>query len=427
MAAVGPTAIVEAVNVSIMVMSKTGATLVPNQQFPLFFAPIYTAGDIIFEPNVLYDEGSKRFYVGAIEAASFAYADFDLAVSKTSDPTQGWYFTKITAANKGQTEFTDYPRMGYNSDAIFVSFLNYDGTTLSFKYNTILTITKNAALLAGQAPTTSLYTVPSTLVLGPTNMLLPANMHGDSGGTEYFVQMADDTKNQIGVITATNYLTAINLTPTILTVAPFTQNTPYPGDTFPDDRMLSADWRGNMLVAAHTVGLGARNLARWYEFSTSGTAPTIVQQGNVKAGTNMVTTYPSIALGANGQIGMTFVGQSATSPMSMEITGWQPTDPLGSMEAPTVVAPGLGTGTTTGNAEGFYSSIQFDATDGTFWAANEYQLLATGSSDDWGTSVVNFKLKPVGPVAAGSPPASQNKNPFRKIADAALIKYLTTK
>ncbi|HEV3023061.1 MAG TPA: hypothetical protein VGX76_11355, partial [Pirellulales bacterium] len=432
-AAAGPTAVVEAVNTSILMVSKTGTTLVPNQQFSQFFASIYKAGDSFTAPEVVYDEGAGRFYVAVLEGPAnlSSYADLDFAVSKTSDPTQGFYFTKITSPNFGQSDFPDYEKIGYNADAVFVSTINYGAVSQAFKYNAILTIAKNANFLGGLALTTSQTTVPLTLAAQDISFLLPARMHGDSGGTEYFVQMSDVTNSLINVVAGTNYLTSIKLTPTTITVSPFTTGTQYPGDFPPDTRMLAADWRGNMLVAAHNVGSGGRNVARWYEFSTAGAAPTIVQQGNVSAGAALTTTYPSVALGLNGQIAMTFIAQSATVPMTMEITGWQTFDPKGAMEVPTIVAAGVGAGTTTGKREGDYSSVVLDPADGTFWAANEYQLLATGSSDDWGTALVNFKFIN-GPSAAArnllSPPAaSQNKNTSLAIAEAALLKYLTMK
>ena len=94
--------------------------------------------------------------------------------------------------------------------------------------------------------------------------------------------------------------------------------------------------------------------------------------------------------------------------------------------------PGFGKGTTTGDREGDYSSIVFDATDGSYWAANEYQLLTTGDSGDWGTALVNFKFK-TGPSVAAYPAlfpaatASQDKITPQTIADAALIKYFSAR
>ena len=434
-AAAGPTAVVETVNTSILMVSKTGTTLVPNQQFSQFFASIYNAGDSFTDPEVVYDEGAGRFYVAVLEGPAnlSSYADLDFAVSKTSDPTQGFYFTKITSVNFGQADFPDYEKLGYNADAVFISTINYGAVSQAFKYNAILTIAKNANFLGGMPISTwqtSQTMVPFTLANQDISFLLPARMHGDSGGTEYFVQMLNDTT--INVVAATNYLTSIQLTPTSIMVAPFTTGTPYPGDIPPDTRMLSADWRGNMLVAAQNVGVGGKNVARWYEFSTAGTAPALVQQGNVSAAASLTTTYPSVALGLNGQIAMTFIAQSATFPMTMEITGWQSTDPLGTMEAATVVAAGVGTGTTAGKREGDYSSVVFDPTDGSFWAANEYQRLPTGNSDDWGTALVNFKFN-ISPSAAVAKnvlapvAAPQNNNTSQAVAIEALIKYLTTK
>jgi hypothetical protein len=441
-AAVGPTTVVETVNTAILITSKTGTTLVPEQQFSTFFSSLYKPTEDFTDPQVIYDEGSGRFYICILEGSAGlnSWADLDFAVSKTSDPTQGFYFTRISAPNENQTEFPDFPKMGYNSDAIFISFNNFavGAGESNFDHNLILTIAKDAALLTGGNLTTTQLVVPQSLAAEDVNILIPARMHGDSGNLEYFVQMADVKSHTINVIAATNYLTSMALAPTTITVAPFsaspgTLGVPQSGI---DDRMLSVDWRNNLLVAAHNVGVKSLNLARWYEFSTNGT-PTLVQQGTVKAGTNISTNYPSVAFGLNGEIGMTFIAESAGFPLSMEITGRLPSDPLGTMESPSIVFRGIGKGTTSGDREGDYSAIQFDAADGTFWAANEYQFLDSGDSGDWGTGLVNFKFG-AGPLAANSsgkkaaaalfssPIASQNDTASNRPADLALLKYLAT-
>src|SRR5260370_30170312 len=81
--------------------------------------------------------------------------------------------------------------------------------------------------------------------------------------------------------------------------------------------------------------------ARWYEISTAGAAPSMVQQGTLNPGTGIDTYMPSVALAKDGTIGMTYMESAAgVEDMSMYVTGRAPTDPLGTMQTPMLVKAG---------------------------------------------------------------------------------------
>jgi uncharacterized repeat protein (TIGR01451 family) len=141
------------------------------------------------------------------------------------------------------------------------------------------------------------------------------------------------------------------------------------------------------------VGVGGLNLARWYEFSTSGT-PSLVsgQQGDISPGSGVSTSYPSVAINSNGDIAMSFIQSSTSQPYSAYITGRLASDSAGTMQTPVEIAAGVlpVPGELRG---GDYSSTEYDPSNtNEFWSANEYNFDNTGSNFDWGTQIAQYTL-----------------------------------
>jgi hypothetical protein len=415
MMAVGPTTVVGAVNTAIVLKDKAGNTLDAPQDFSTFFSSIYQSGNGFSDPQVMYDDQAQRYYVCILEIPNNQNSTYlDFAVSKSSKPTDlssaNWtVFSHIASVNEGGSQFPDFPKMGWNNDAVFVSFNQFPNST-SFSHNLILSISKASILSGGSLST--FQTVVQTN--DPRRILIPARMHGSAPGTEYFVQ-TDDGKSTVNVIAETGYLTASpSFATTKITVNPYTDSPGVPGLTYAiDDRMLSADWVNNKLVAAGNVGEGGLNLARWYEFNTSGT-PVLVQQGDISAGPGVSTSYPSVAINPTGDMGMTFIQSSATQPYSMYITGRLAIDPLGSMEPAIEVAPGV-LPVPTDLRGGDYSATEYDPADPSqFWSANEFNSDSSGNNFDWGTQIANYTISPV-TVSGVTIPVTQVGKPLTNI------------
>ncbi len=417
--AVGPNVIVEAVNTAICITDKSGNILMPPEEISNFLGAVFGPGDFVGDPYVVYDDQAQRFYFGVVEERfSPNFADFglyDFAVSNTANPTQAsdWtVFRKITSVARNGTEFPDFPKMGWNADAVFVSFNWFDANFGDFTDNLVLTIDKNSILHPGFGLNPGLTTYQTEVNTGSDHkILIPARMHGGPANLEYFVQSADDGKT-VNVVTETNYLSANpTFTSTPIAVNPYTDSPGVPELTYQiDDRMLSADWINNRLVAAQDVGLtDGLNHARWYEFDTSSATPMLIQQGDVSPGAGVSTSYPSIALDPAGDIGLTYV-QSASDTdgnvlqtPSMYIAAWAVGDPLNALEPSVLVEPGVA-GAFPGFRGGDYSATEFDPTDGSFWSAQEYTADAY-STDDWGTYLANYTVT-FGPLIASVGPTT---------------------
>ena len=133
--AAGPSAYVETVNQALAIYNKaTGASAASDSLSHFLFTTggltRADSGSGLSDPIVAYDEQIGRFIVGDQDVNFSTHVSaFDLAVSKTSNPTSltasDWNFYKITTTQTGYD--ADYPgNFGYNHDA-FVFTLNMFG------------------------------------------------------------------------------------------------------------------------------------------------------------------------------------------------------------------------------------------------------------------------------------------------------------
>ena len=138
--AVGPTDIVEVVNSSIYVFSRSGAVLgAADLNSFMFVTPGYSSTD----PRVIYDPSAGRFWMTVTEVPnSFTGCPTAqpvlIAVSPSSNPLplKGWlvYALPMEHFTNGQpqTEFGDQPGLGVASNTITVTFTDY---TCNFQFN----------------------------------------------------------------------------------------------------------------------------------------------------------------------------------------------------------------------------------------------------------------------------------------------------
>jgi hypothetical protein len=439
MVAVGPANVVETVNTAIGIYDKAGNFL-SKQALQSFFAQLYPAGFTadLGDPGVSYDEQAGRFVVGVLDFGNDA---FDLAVSSTSDPTGGWEKQQISLKEKAPQGYyqADFTRIGWNNDA-YVAAFNMYAPSGAFSHVLVVGVQK-ASMTDGN---------PATLVdfladrPGNSNFtLVPATMHGDTtGGLMWFVE--EGGFNNFGKTVDVARMT-YSWTKTGVTGPKFTDNSinlpaaarygapplvTQPGDNpgggsidAGDSRFLSVAWRGGRLLATQTVG-EADSLAhaRWYEFTTAGN-PALRQWGDVPRGVvGSNTYYPSVEVGPDGSLGLTFMESSPAEPMSVYLAGQSSADPLNSLQLlqPAVKA-GAGRYTETFGLPyraGDFSGIGLDPGTGAFWAVNEYAN--TAASNNWSTWVTSFTvsagsaatgLGPTGPSPLGFPLARPRSSP----------------
>ena len=394
--AAGPNYVVETVNSSIAIYNKATGALVSQETLATLFNGLVTGDSGQFDPSVLYDDQAGRFVVAAQVYNSANQTSFvDIAVSSSSDPTQGFAQIHQIEVDDGWHYWSDNGKLGFNADA-YVFSGNLAWFTQNGQYDdVVVTINKNSVL--GQNNST--FTDSVTYLTGYAS-LVPARMHGSApGGPMWLVETCPGGSSTITVTRMDNVLSAEpTFTDFLVPVNSYTEaqtNPLQPGGTIGADdcRALNVEWNNNNLVTAFNGGVGSDAAADWVEFSTSGSSPALVQQGDIHPAPGTAAYMPSIAVDALGDLGVTYMQSSATQYVSMYVTGRLASDPLGTLEAPALVAPGTSTMT---NRVGDWSGISLDpSSPNTFWAGNEY------GANFWSTWLCQFQLTASG---TGNPP-----------------------
>jgi hypothetical protein len=386
MMAAGPSWLLETVNSSASIWSKTGSRLVLvdfNKFLPM------PAGFVFSDPRVLYDTGSGRFFFSGV---GFNPLTFDsvvfLGVSKTAG---GFFVYKVAQTNFG--ELHDQPKIGVSDDKVVISWNEYccgaAGTfrgaeTFVFQKSTLLTGSTTPVFFVG--PNMAQFSPVPVQSLTPTT-------------TEY---VAFNGGTFTGVLTITGTPAANNVVitetdlPTPATSTP--PNAMQPGGTIAtnDDRFLSAVWQSNVLwVTGNTGCMPAgsatrRACMRLVQVATSALPPTLTQAFDL--GANGIDLYfPAVTLDAAGDLFMSLSASAATVFGSAALIEINATAPHGTISAAKLFQ--AGSQHYGGGRWGDYSAISVDPATGAIWATGEYA--PTGSAFDWGTATAEFAAGPV--------------------------------
>ena len=147
--AAGPVQVVEVVNSSINVYDKNG-NLLSSQSLNNFFSGLGTPGsDFLYDPSIYYDQLLSRFWVLATSKNdSPNRSNILVAVSADSDVTNGWYIYYLDATYDGgnaTNNWCDYPHMGMDADAIYISCnqFNFPSSSAGFQYAKVRIVTKD--------------------------------------------------------------------------------------------------------------------------------------------------------------------------------------------------------------------------------------------------------------------------------------------
>jgi hypothetical protein len=374
----------ETINMTIAYYRKDTGARTFSQSLGTFFSPlggVNLAGD----PVVVFDDLTGQYVVGVIDLGGSHRARFDLAISYSSDLSQGWYMNRYDVYDGiGSSALNDYPKMGFNADAYVISF-NMFPNVGSFHVST-LSVDKSS--LAG-------YTniVPG----GSSNStLVPAVMHdANPGDPEWLVETGSSTT--VRLVKMSNVLSSAPTYQTFSVSVPSYGNPPNAtqlgGGSIPvsglGTRFYNAAERYGQLVATHTIGSGGVAHARWYQFDISSQpTPVLVQSADINPGAGVHTYFPTIEINVNGDLGITYIESSPSEYMSMYVAGQSAGDPLGTMQDGVASHPG--TSNYSLSRVGDYSAISVDPDDGvTFWAANEYK-----GSSSFNTGIAEFGVSP---------------------------------
>ncbi len=409
---VGPNHFLIAVNTAIEWYTKTDRVQQNSESLNTFFEA--TNPSDLFDPRVVYDSYAHRYIVIADEQSSSPsnINYIHLAVSKTDDPNDGWYFQRIntkTTINAKET-WLDFPGLAVSNEAIYIT-----GNMFDFNNSYVasrLWILDKGLYNGNDTSAVHIYDLSTEAGLGSQSFTnIPAIMsgpqpllNGDTVGT-FLISSEWDNGNGDDDMIAVYYIvdplghsgnpvfTVQFLNPgQIHNNAAGVPEAPQNGGNatidFGDDRAQSAFWRGDTLLGAFTVNPPAgpdsgQATVFWFAANTSDLfGITLDQQGNVGGediAAQTFTGFPAIACNNKGDIAIGFSASASTIYAGSYFTVHQSSDAPGQLQPSQAMHLGEDYYLRTfnpfhvGNRWGDYSSIALDpSNEYNFWIFNQY-------------------------------------------------------
>lgn len=414
MGGVGPSHVVELINGGYAIYNKTG-TLQTSSSLNAFWtaAGVTPAGSFAFDPRVVYDPQSSRWFAAAVDNGGGAN-NFLVAVSDSSDPTAGWTGFQVDS-DADDSHWADFPMLGLNDD--------------------VLTITANMFGLGTPAPaatTTTLVFPKSDLLLGsPTvaNRTAFENVSGSSTGFSMQPVVDLDGGNlPLGLLSSyaksnpgTGYLKASSIGGTA------TSPTLNVGTGFPDqfigvvsrsdppdidqpgtkqdidagDARFSGNVveRGGSLYAVQGVEVSGRAAIEYYVINASTLA--VITSGLI-SDSSLAFNYPSISVNQDGVVVIGYSGGDPGTYMSTYVSVGQDVAGVLTFGTPVQTQAGsadyqlLDSATPPRNRWGDYSATVVDPSNGNhFWTFQEY----ASATDTWTVRITEIMVPEPSEVA----------------------------
>jgi len=406
--AVGTTQVVQWVNNSFAVFSKTGALLAgPTAGNTLFQAlganhpcAVNNDGDIIAQ----YDKLANRWVLAQFSVTNGDAVGFFecVAVSQTSDATGAY---NVYAFSYGTVQFPDYDKIGVWNNAYLATYNIFNnGSTFA---GPKLCAFDRTSMLAGAAATQICFQLSTSF-----GGVLPSDIDGttappaasqgffvDFGTNDLELFQLSNVNFSGGTATLTGPITipvaafspACNGGGTCIPQAGATQQL----DSLADRLMYRLAYRNfgdhEALVVNHTITSGSSTGIRWYEIrNPASSAPTLFQQGTFAPDSNF-RWMGSMAMDHVGNIAVGYSVSSSTLNPGIRFTGRSPSDPAGTLSSELTIQNGAGSQNGGLNRWGDYSALSVDPVDDcTMWYTTEY--LKTNGSFNWSTRMGNFKF-----------------------------------
>lgn len=451
--AVGPTHVINATNIVIQWRTKDNPQDVPEFEQPLayFFGLVDSPTEFAYttDPKVIYDQYAGRFVLALIAGETIAESTWLLAVSKTSDPNDGWWLHSFqgNATVNGVTYYIDYPGLAVDDDAVYltanmfnVTFTTYygpflwiiyktpgayDGDTLIF-YNAYDLKGLNLSTTTTQ-PAHTFGSVPPGFLGRPFGTFLVSYGGLSGGGTEFVnvVSINDPLGTAGGLLFDRQVVSCGDIDNTAVSIG----DAPQPGGPELIDalgrQVFNAVWRDNSLYFAADCrppsGPDAGQVtAHWWRVRTTfdGTntpALALADQGNIGAedvGAGTFTYDPCVMVDAAGDLAVGFCASGPSVYAGAYFAARMPGDAPGTIGPTCLLAPGIDYyyrvfPPNTRNRWGDYTGLALCPVDeSTFWIYNQYAGIG-GYVDEppslgqgiWHTKLGKFHVSPTVSVA----------------------------
>jgi hypothetical protein len=413
--AVGPSEIVEVVNVDFQVFNKTGGSIAGPTSITNIFASL--AGDCSAntdgDPVVLYDRAADRWVLSMIGVGN-TFSEC-VAVSKTNDPTGAYYLYGYSFGNN----LNDYPKFGTWATAsnsaylatydIFIGGASFGGSDLCGLDRTkMLAGNASAAQLCQLTPSTEFSYLPSDMD-GPTPPVdgTPGLfIHPQRTNKLYLRTLALDFAGGTATMSAATMITVPNFTEachsSCVPQAGTTQRLDALGDLtmyrFPVRHFADHD---RALVNDSVIASGSQIGVRWYELYDPAGAVTLNQSGTYAPDSTTSRWMASAAEDKAGNIAIGYSASSSSIHPANRFAGRVPGDPLGTLESEISIIEGAGSESSGLSRWGDYSALQVDPTDDcTFWYVAQYE--AVSGTFNWHTRIASWQFPGCGGGGGGA-------------------------
>ncbi|MFC7372604.1 hypothetical protein ACFQPF_13080 [Fictibacillus iocasae] len=389
--AIDQTYVVNAVNGKVQVNSRATNDQLYSATLNEFWSPtgMIQPGTVnAFDPKILYDASTNRFFMVSI-AGSTAPNYLLLAASEPGNPFTWTYHAidaSVTEENGRGDLWADYPNISFNTEFLYVTanmFISGDG----FDGVKVWVFNKS-----------DLYDLISSYVYfyNPDSIgftTVPAQVYSEETTNQYLVSA--DFPNAISL-----YRIFFDSGEHFWKVLPSvrvdrfqdppnaSQKDSTQGIDTGDGRLLQAVYRNRSIWTTHAVASddGRRAEAAWYQIDP--VSSTVIQQGRIRDGSRSFY-YPSLAVNAENHVVVGFSGSSPNEYASAFYTSRLGTDPAGFTQPVALMRQGQAsyfkTYSGTRNRWGDYSATMIDpADDSVFWTVQEYAVRENTWETWWG-------------------------------------------
>ncbi len=418
--AVGPNAgangrVVEVTNGGAQIWNKNGVVVAGPTPLGNMF-PVQCGG-IMFDPKVLYDQHSGRFFIVALDGTTPNCSFIHIAVSTNSTPNNlgnNWTFLRGSGVKMigVRNTWADYPGIGADANALFVTTNQFDNTG-TFRGTNIRVFSKSAVngLLAGFYAFVDI-TYNSAVTNGVFS-IQPAHVYGatDNGGF-YLINRVGQAVYRLYKVTGQPGA-PVARTNTFAWAAgamwpPWDWGADQCIKPAPDldtlaDRVQNAVYRSGHLWCCLTSDPDndGQTEVVWQQIKTNSwpnANPAVAQSGfiNGQAGSDVWTYVPSINVNAAGAAAICYTESSPNICPNMSYVMRAAKDAPNTFQAPVIARnsnpPGWYDSFVARDPDrwGDYSATVVDPTDDCFWIAHEFSNTSAVAASTWGTFIASF-------------------------------------
>jgi len=392
-------------NSSVQIWDKSGNTLTTSLLLDTMF------GADVFDPKVLYDQHSGRFFIVALEGKSNTpgLSAIHIAISADGTPddlTSDWTFLSGSAVTTiaGTSTWADYPGIGADASALFVT-ANLFSFSAPVAFGGIkIRVFDKADLLAGIYAYSDLDYDAGAIAVTTTQ---PAHVFGATGNGAFYLvsRIGADSYRLFAVTGHPSAVTATTSTfPWTAGKFPVDDGADQCEQAFPDvdtlsARVQSAVYRDGRVWLTLTADPDEddRTEVVWQAIATNDyplSDPSVSQNGYIDGtGTDAWTYMPALGVNAQGDAAIVYTQSSSNECPNMYFATRGASDAPGSFRDPIVqrLSDGFYDSYRPDDPDrwGDYAAVAIDPTDDCFWLASEFVWSSGIGNSDWGTHIAN--------------------------------------